>query len=286
MTSRLFLVATAALSLTIAACTDSVKLSEEKAQAHAERLAKLTSADVNEIRTGLPDGAKRLATALFEGADKQILPDHARAVLKKTREQVPTLQLAKSTFFTVTDPTGVALASDQESDGFVGKNLFTALPGLAKAKDGKLVETNGQLDEARGVKSGDDAVWAAAAPVVGADGAQKGFYVTGWSMRRYAEHLERQMQSDLRNDASKEQKPSKMPLLYVFAVMGDKAYGTPVSPDVNMKAIEDLKLSSKLQGDAVWHSRIEITNREYGVAAKKAPDLCDTCAVAVLRSEI
>ena len=54
----------------------------------------------------------------------------------------------------------------------------------------------------------------------------------------------------------------------------------------NGKAIEDLKLSTKLSGETPWHGKIEVTERPYGVAAERVKDLCETCAVAVLRSEI
>ena len=41
-------------------CTESAKVSEHKATAHVERLARLADDDVEEVRRGLPRGAKSL----------------------------------------------------------------------------------------------------------------------------------------------------------------------------------------------------------------------------------
>jgi hypothetical protein len=47
-----------AAALCLSACTDSAKLSEQKAVQHAERLAKLADDDVTQVRQGVPRGAK------------------------------------------------------------------------------------------------------------------------------------------------------------------------------------------------------------------------------------
>jgi len=270
------------LTLALAAgCTDKGKISEEKAVAHAEEAAKLTDNDVEELRRGLPAGGKKIGEIL--GADKEITPAKARSALRKTREAVVDLQLAKSTFFTVTDLEGVAHASDLETDGFSGKNVLQAFPGLAKAKTGAYTEVLGQMDEARGLRKGDDLQWVAAAPVAGPDGKATGLYISGWSLRRFAQHLEEQLKSNLRNTA----KPGdKAPLLYVFVLHEAKAYGTPVAPDVNIKAVESLGLPAKLQASGAARGQIEIEMRGFGFAAKSAKKLCDQCAVVVLRSEV
>lgn len=279
-------IAVGAALVVVGGCKDSTDFSEAQAQKNVAATAALATKDVAEVRRGLPKGGPALSEALFVAeAGHPILPTRARAALKTTRERVTDLQLAKSTFFAVTDPAGVALGSDQETDSIAGKNFLTAFPALAKAKDG-YVETTGTMEETRGVRQGPDATWAAAAPVVAKDGALSGLYVTGWSLRKFAYHLESQLKSDLRQEKGKDGNPSKMPVLYVFVVMGDQAYSAPVTPEVNVKAIEDLKLSTKLGGEAPWHGKVEVTNRPYGVAAQRVKDLCETCAVAVLRSEI
>ncbi len=280
MLARPSLVAAAALvtSLALPACNSSAKESEAQATHNVERLSALTDADVTEVQKGLPDGAKRLIPLL--SGETPPLPGRVRAEMKKVREAVTVLQLAKSTFFAVVGADGVVLASDLETDGMVGKSITTALPGVEKAKGG-YTELLGEWDEARGVKTGPDAVWVAAAPI-----ADKGLYVTGWSLRRFAHHLEEQLKTDLRHGGNKTQKAAKMPIVYAFVVRGDKAYGAPVVPEVNTKAIEGLQLSSKVKGDAAAHGQLEITNRAFGWAAKRAPKLCDTCVIALLRSEL
>lgn len=266
-------------------CTDSVKVSEQQAAAHADELAKLVDADVNEIRRGLPAGGKKIAATLFVGEKREATPQSAREALKKTRESVVDLQLAKSTFFAVTDLEGVAWANDQETDAMSGKNILATLPALQKAKGGAYAEVVGSLEEARGAKAGPDEQWFAAAPVVAADGATRGVYVTGWSFRRFAFHLEQQLKTNLRH-AAKGESAAKAPLVYAFVVRGDRTYGAPVTPEVNVKAIEGLALSTKLKGDAPWQGRVDITGRTFGVAARRVEIMCPDCAVAVLRSEI
>lgn len=282
MNRRVLAVLLPVLSVSTFACKDTGKVSAEKAVPHAERIAKLVEADIGEIRKGLPAGAKKLADTLFAPEAKEVTPGQARAAMKKTREAVTDLQLAKSTFFAVADDKGMVYANDLETDGMSGKSVLAPVPALEKAKSG-YVETLGDWDEARGVRTGDDVQWFAATPIT--QGATlRGLYVTGWSMRRFANHLEEQLKSDLRNDKAK-QPGDKQPLVYVFVVRGKKAYGAPVAPAVNQTAVEGLDVLSKIQGDATWSGALEITNRSFGAAARKVKDLCEDCAVVVLRSE-
>lgn len=265
-------------ALATAGCDSAGKRSEAQATKNVERLAALADADVEEVRKGLPDGAKRLVPLL--SADKEPVPSRVRAEMKKVREAVTVLQLAKSTFFAVATSEGAVLASDLETDVMGGKSILQALPGLEKGKAG-YTELVGEWDEARGVKTGPDAVWVAAAPI-----GDKGLYVTGWSLRRFAHHLEEQLKTDLRHGGKETPKAEKMPIVYAFVVRGEKAYGAPVVPEVNAKAVEALGLGAKTTGDAVAHGQVEITNRAFGWAARRAPKLCDSCVVALLRSEL
>ena len=66
---------------------------------------------------------------------------------------------------------------------------------------------------------------------------------------------------------------------------GSKAYGGPMTPDVNAEAIEKLDLASKI-GSGPYRGTLEITGRKFGVAAQKTPDLSDDTGLAVLMSEI
>lgn len=268
-------------SVMVAGCSDKTKLSEERAVAHAAESVALVDKDIEEIRRGLPAGAKKLGEIF--GADKDITPGKARAALRKAREAVIDLQLAKSTFFAVTNLEGMAHASDLETDGFSGKNILEAYKPLAKAKEGAYTETLGQMEEARGLRKGDDLQWVAAAPIPGPDGKPSGLYVTGWSLRRFAQHLEEQLKSNLRNAGPKDEKP---PLVYVFVLQDGKAYGTPIVPEVNTKAVEGLGLPAKVQAGGAYRGQVEITHRGYGVAAQSAKKLCDSCVIVVLRSEV
>jgi len=275
-----------ALLLALPGCSDPAKVSEEAAVKHTDELAALAEKDVGEIRRGLPLGGKKIAEVLYEGDTKEVTPGRARIALRRTREAVTDLQLAKSTFFAVTDVAGVAYANDQETDAMSGKNLLAAFPALRGATTGSYVESAGIMEEARGTKSGDDAEWVAAAPVVGKDGVIKGAYVTGWSLRRFAYHLEEQLKSNFRQDAAKSGKPLKQPLVYAFVIRGLRAYSALVTPEVNQKAVEGLGLEGKLPAEGTWHDHIDITGRTFGIAGRRVKALCDTCAVVVIRSEV
>lgn len=272
----------ALVALVALGCNDKTKVSEEKADGHATEAAALVDKDIEDLRRGLPAGGKKLGDLI--GADKDMTPAKARSALKKTREAVIDLQLAKSTFFTITDLQGVAYASDLETDGFSGKNVLEAFKGLEKAREGTYTEVLGSMEAARGLRTGDDLQWAASSPIPGPDGKAVGLYISGWSLRRFAQHIEEQLKSNLRN-ASKD-KSERPPLLYAMVLHGPKAYGTPVVPEVNVKVVEGMNLPDKLKASGAFKGQVEITNRGFGVSARSTPKLCDTCAVVVLRSEI
>ena len=118
-------------------------------------------------------------------------------------------------------------------------------------------------------------------------GVVRGVYVSGWSLRRFAYHLEEALKHDLLADALKSgESRTKMPLVYVFVFAGAKVYGAPVTPLVNAQALEPLALPAKTAGGDVFHQQLEITGRGYGLAARRAPKLGPDAGVAVLRSEI
>jgi hypothetical protein len=136
------------------------------------------------------------------------------------------------------------------------------------------------MPEAARVKGG-DGQWVAAHPV-SLDGAVKGLYVTGWSWSAYAYRLENAVRGKVKSDIGKD---AREPLIYVYVVVADAAYGAPVSPEVNAKAILDQKPLGKIQGEAVFATSLEITGRDFGLAVKATPVLGKDVAVAVLRSE-
>ncbi|MET0592034.1 MAG: hypothetical protein ABW133_04995, partial [Polyangiaceae bacterium] len=162
-----------------------------------------------------------------------------------------------------------------------------AYPAMSKVLTGEPLEMRGSMAEAAGARTGGDEQWVAAAPVRDPQGTVRGIYATGWSMRRFAYHLEEALKHDLNAEALRtgDKKLAKLPLLYVFVLAGGKVYGAPVTPLVNAETIEKLDLLGKTTGDAVYHQTIEITGRGFGLAARRAPKMGADIAVAVLRSE-
>lgn len=273
-----------AIVLTIG-CTDAAKKSAELAVPQTERLAKLVDTDIADVKKGMPTGAKKIGESVFVTEGKELDPKQIREKLRSTRDLVTDLQTARSTFFALTDANGVGIASDLEVDGFVGKNLLEVFPPLAKTTKGESADGVGSFEAARGVQKGDDAQWVIGTPVMGSDGKQRGVFVSGWSFRRYAQRLQEQLNTDFRM-ALKKGDTARSPLLYVFVVVGDKAYGEPRAPEVNQKAVEGLKVFEKLQGDAPWQHHVEIENRAFGVAARRVKGFGDNAAVVILRSEV
>jgi hypothetical protein len=267
-------------------CTDAAKVSEGKAAAHAERLAKLADDDVDEVRRGLPQGAKSLGQMLEAKNDTYADPGQARRALDRARDECRDLAVAKSTFFTLTDDKGIVLRSDQDPDQMAGKPLVASYPDLAKVLAGETIESRGSMPETAGARTGGDEQWVAAAPVKDAEGKVRGIYASGWSMRRFAYHLEEVLKHDMTAEALRSgEKHVKLPLVYVFVLAGTKVYGAPVTPLVNTETLQKLDLLSKTANDATFHQTIEITGRGFGLATRRAPHMGADIAVAVLRSE-
>ena len=270
----------AVLTLSLPACDGDKKLSQSKAAEHVASLVETATGDVQEIKNGLPEGAKHLAK-LFEGgaAPKDDLPA-VREALDKARNKVQDLRVAKSTFFALVDDQGTVLRNDQDQDLMAGKNAFQSFPGLKAALDGKYVETRGSMPEAAKVK-GTDGQWVAAAPIQVGD-KTRALYATGFSWSAYAYRLENSLRSSVRGSMPANKKE---PLIYVYVVVDKQVFGAPVSPEVNAQAIAKGDPLAKAQGDAVFSSVIEITGRDFGLGIKRAPALGAEVAVAVLRSE-
>jgi hypothetical protein len=267
-------------------CTDAAKVSEGKAVLHAERLAKLADDDVEEVRRGLPLGAKALAK-LWDGKPEPFAdPSQARRALDRVRDEVRDLAIAKSTFFALTDENGIVLRSDQEPDQMAGKSLVAPFSDMPKVLAGEAIETRGSMPEAAGARAGGDEQWVAAAPLKDTQAKVRGIYASGWSMRRFAYHLEETLKHDMATEAVKSgDKHVKLPLVYVFVLAGSKVYGAPVTPLVNSETLQNLDLASKMANDTTVHQTIEITGRGFGLAARRAPRMGADIGVAVLRSE-
>ncbi|HKY35913.1 MAG TPA: hypothetical protein VJN18_08240 [Polyangiaceae bacterium] len=262
-------------------CTKAGDLSKQKARGHVELLAKAASLDVDEVRKGLPLGAKQLERFFAQDKPGENASE-AKESLELARNRVQDLRTAKSTFFLVADKAGSVLRSDLEHDALAGKNLLASFPALGAATTGKYVEARGSMPEAAGVRGRSDGQWAAAIPVMkGNDVA--GLYVTGWSWSAYAYRLENQLRSTVKSEAKETQ--SKEPLVYVYVVVEKEVFGAPISPDVNAKAIKDSGLMGRASGENVVDAAQAIEGREFGLALRRVPALGPDVAIAVVRSE-
>jgi hypothetical protein len=264
----------------ISGCKRSAATSADHAAAHVTFLSAAVSADLKEVRDGLPRGAPLLSDYFAAGAfdDAQA----ARDLLARTRSKVQDLRVAKSTFFALSDPKGNVIRSDLEHDALAGKNLVNAFPELMRASSGGYVETRGEIAEASGVRGRPDRQWVAVQAVTAADGAVKGLYVTGWSFSAYAYRLENQLRSQVRSGLKEQEKE---PLVYVFVVVEAKAYSAPITPEVNARAIEAQEFQKKPASRAPIKVELEITGRDFGAAYLPTPELGKDTGVAVLRSE-
>jgi hypothetical protein len=266
--------------LSAAGCTNDAKKSAVLAKDQVHALGSVVHEDVREIREGLPLGAAELAKLL--PAEGEIDAQTAREALEKTRNKVPDLRIAKSTFFAFVAPNGVVIRDDQQQDRLAGKNLLEAFPALRAALvTNSLAETRGSMPEAAEVRGKPDAQWVAGASVR-TGSTTLGLYATGWSWSAYAYRLENSLRSAARSAASS---PQKEPLLYAFVIVDADVYGAPVSPDVNARAVHDHAPIDQLHAGAPFTAELEITGRSFGLAAELAPDLGSKVAIAVLRSE-
>ncbi|HYQ18828.1 MAG TPA: hypothetical protein VEQ58_23795, partial [Polyangiaceae bacterium] len=264
----------------LAGCSKTGELSKQKARVEVEALAQAANADVEEVRKGLPLGAKELE-AFFADDKAQGDAAAAKEALEKARGRVQDLRTAKSTFFALADKNGVILRSDLEHDALASKNLFASFD-LKPAAAGKYVEARGSMPEAAGVRGRSDGQWTAAAPVM--KGAEVGgIYATGWSWSAYAYRLENQLRSRVKSEAT--EGGTKEPLVYVYVVVEKEAYGAPISPDVNAKAVKDSGLMGRASGEAVVDTALEIEGRDFGIAVRRVPALGPDVAIAVVRSE-
>ncbi|MEO7330155.1 MAG: hypothetical protein ABI193_16390 [Minicystis sp.] len=276
-------IALLAAALVLGACDEGRKLSEQGAVDEVARLAPVVKEDVEQVRKGLPEGAKMLS-----GLDADTLgaPAALQKAIAGARAHVPELAIAKSTFFSYVDTTGTVLRSEADPDLLAGKSVLKAFPALQKALDpgSSVVEAFGEMPEMRGLKSGIDLAWAVGHPIKDDKGTVKGMFLTGWSFRAFAYHLEETAKRHV-NDATKKAGKKLTPIVYVFMVKGKTAYGAPLTPAVNAEAIEGLGVVEKTAGGP-FRTNLEITGRVFGAAAQRTPELGEDAALAVLISEI
>lgn len=262
------------LALTlVAGCRDRSADSAVFAKSHAVSLAAVVERDVAEVERGIPEGAERLRP--FVATPEVQDATAVRRILLRTRREVVALNVAKSTFFLLTDDHGVVLRSDHDPDDLVGRKLFAAYPELAAAGDTKFVTTRGPFDATR---AGPDAIWLAASPV-----GSQGILVTGWTYRAYARRLFESLRSELVAQARGE--PGKLSVFYVGLFDRAGVYSSPTTPSVDEQAMRDSDLVTKT-ALGPCSGTVTITRRVFGYGAVRTPKLGPEVGVYVLRSEI
>jgi hypothetical protein len=273
----------AASAVALCSCKDQAKESAAMAARNATALAALVDKDVGEVERGMPEGAKRLSALLSGGADPKQDVAGVRKALLRVRLNVADLGIAKSTFFALADDHGLAIRNDLEEDVMAGQNLFAIFPSLARATGG-YVATTGKFPNASG-KNGPDEDWVAAVPVKRDDGTTGAVFVTGWSYRYFARHLQESLKDRLVDEAKTSGNEGKLPVFYVAVFDKSGVYPAPLTPQVDEQALGGLDLLAKTAaGDA--QGTIAITDRAFGWAATRTPRLAPDTGVVVLRSEL
>jgi hypothetical protein len=267
----------------LSACKDQAKESAGYAAADAAALVALVDKDLAEVERGLPEGAKRLAPLVSGGADPRQDVAGARKALIRVRREVLDLSIAKSTFFALADSEGIAIRNDLEEDVMAGQNLLAVFPALAQAKVGYVTAT-GVFPNAS-TKNGPDKDWVAALPVKRGDGSAGAIFVTGWTYRYFARHLQESLKDKLADEVRKSGNTGKMPVVYVAVFDKSGVYAAPLTPQVDEKALAEQDLVTKTAGGAA-QGTLTITDREFGWAGARTQRLAPDTGVVVLRSEL
>jgi hypothetical protein len=264
-------------------CKDEAKESATKALGDVAFLGALVDKDAGEIERGLPQGAKRLGTLVSAGADPAKDVAAVRRALLRVRRDVMDLAIAKSTFFALAGVDGIAIRNDLEEDVMAGQDLFAIFPALAKAKEG-YVATTGAFPNGSG-KSGPDEDWVAATPVRREDGSTGALFVTGWTYRYFARHLQESLKDRLVDEAKHSASDWKMPVFYVALFDRSGVYSAPLTPQVDEAAMAAENLVAKTAG-GTSQGTVTITDRAFGWAATRMPKWAPDTGIVVLRSEL
>jgi hypothetical protein len=271
------------LLLLFSGCKDQAKESAVRASADVTALGALVARDVSEVERGLPEGAKRLAALVANGADPKSDVAGVRKALLRVRRDVQDLDVAKSTFFALADPAGLAIRNDLEEDVMAGQNLFSIFPALAKAKDGYVTAVGAFPNGS--TKNGPDEDWIAGTPVKSSDGTTGAVFVTGWTWRFFARHLQESLKDQLTEAAKKTGDEGKIPVFYVAVFDRTGVYSAPLTPVVDEKALADQDLVGKTAAGPA-QGTVSITDRAFGWAALRTPKLAPDTGITVLRSEL
>jgi hypothetical protein len=109
--------------------------------------------------------------------------------------------------------------------------------------------------------------------------------LTGWTYRRFSNHLQQSLQHDLAEALRAAGDTGKLPILYVAVFDKTGVYGAPMTPKVNEKALADADLVAKT-ANGPCQGALTITDRDFGYAAVRVGKLGPDIGIVVLRSEI
>lgn len=266
-----------------AGCKDQGKESAKRASEDVDALADQVTKDVGEIERGLPEGAKKMSSVYAKGADPHADVPSVRQALLKSQREVPDLNIAKSTFFALADDKGIAIRNNLEQDVMAGSDLLKLFPDLSKALAGTYTSTLGSFGGTS--PNGPDRDWVAAMPVSDDAGKVRGLYVTGWALRAYCNHLSEEWKRRQAELAKASGDTGKLPVFYVGIFDKTGVYTAPLTPAVNEKAMADAGLVDKT-ASGTFTGTINLTDRDFGYAAKRTPKLGPDMGVVVLRSEL
>jgi hypothetical protein len=165
-----------------------------------------------------------------------------------------------------------------------GQDLAKLFPGISKAVGGEYVETTGSFGGPP-TANGPDKDWLAAAPIKTDQGKVAGLFVTGWSYRRFASHLQQVLKESLQSALRQSGDRGKMPVFYVAVFDASGVYSERTTPKVDEQALADAKLVDATKAGP-YQGTVTITDRAFGYAAKRTPKLGDETGIVVLRSEL
>jgi len=276
--------AAVACVVALAGCKDQAKESAKLAAVDADTLAELVDKDVSEVERGLPLGAQKLSSLYANGADPKQDRALVQQALLRTQRDVPDLVVAKSTFFALTDAAGIGIRNNLEQDGMAEKDVAKLFPGISKAIGGEYVETTGSFGGPP-MANGPDKDWLAAMPVKNEQNKVAGLFVTGWSYRRFAGHLQEVLKANFQATLRDTGNAGKMPVFYVAVFDASGVYSERTTPKVDEQALTDAKLVEKT-ASGPFQGTVTITDRAFGYAAKRTPKLGADTGVVVLRSEL
>lgn len=276
---RSFLISTfgASAALMLSGCEDSMKLAQGKSAIALESALKMFERDAEQLRKGMPDGAKELGVRMPSDPFGSRL--ELQTAIHMSRESVNQLSYAKSTFFAFVAPDGKVLRSEIDPDRLVEQDLLSVYPSLKKALEPNsgLVEAYGEMDALRAVREGNDTAWVLAHRVESKDGKAVGLFVSGWSMRYYAGIVQDALRIEMNEKTANE---SKKVELYFFILKGSGAFGHSEGPDVHAQELLKLDIVGKKASN--YRGGFELDDKKWGVAATMTPVFGEDAAAAVV----